>query len=145
MQLTRHTDYALRVLMLLAARRGEGQATIAGLALALGVSEHHLRKVVNRLAAAGFLESRRGRHGGLSLTREPAEICVGTVVRYMERRLEPVDCARPPCRLSPGCRLRAALDEAMDAFLVTLDAYSLADLASRLEPDSGLAQAAVAG
>jgi len=132
MQLTRHTDYSLRVLMYLALRDG-GLVTIAEIANCYGISRNHLMKVANKLAALGYVETIRGRQGGLRLARAAETISVGQVVREMERNLEVVDCVGTACPLLPDCRLRSALHEATDAFLRTLDRYSLANLAQSKE------------
>jgi len=127
MQLTRYSDYALRVLMLLATSSVE-RVRIEDISRVLDVSENHLRKVANRLTTAGFVSGRRGRQGGLVLARPPEEINLGSLIRLLENTLTPVDCSTPPCRLFAGCRLRSVLGEAMQAFLQVLDGYTLADL-----------------
>jgi len=133
MQLTRYTDYSLRVLIYLAVRPGE-LATIDAISRAYGISRGHLVKVVHQLGRAGFLETMRGRGGGFRLARPPEEIGVGDVIRYTEGKLELVECfdARASdCRIEQACGLRGALEEALDAFLKTLDRHTLADLVSR--------------
>lgn len=127
MQLTRYSDYALRVLMVLAVRPDE-RVRIEDLSRALQVSENHLRKVVNRLSSLGVVSGRRGRQGGLLLAKAPAQINIGALIRDMEHSLVPIDCRNPPCRLYRGCQLRGILHEAMQAFLDTLDRYTLKHL-----------------
>jgi Rrf2 family nitric oxide-sensitive transcriptional repressor len=83
MQLTRYSDFSLRVLMYLAVR-SERLATIDEIAEAYGISRAHLMKVVHQLGRAGFLETTRGRGGGVQLARAPEEIGVGEVVRFTE-------------------------------------------------------------
>jgi Rrf2 family nitric oxide-sensitive transcriptional repressor len=87
-------------------------------------------KVVHQLGLAGYVETVRGRNGGLRLARPPAEINVGEVVRRMEPDLDIVPCfnASGACVIQPACILKGALDEALDAFLAVLDRYTLADL-----------------
>jgi Rrf2 family nitric oxide-sensitive transcriptional repressor len=133
MRLTRYSDYSLRVLMYLAIRPGHG-ATIEEISTAYGISKAHLMKVVHELGRAGFLTTTRGRGGGLRLARSLDEIRVGDVVRQMEDRIDLVECFDPAtseCRIERACGLRGALEEALDAFLTTLDGYSLADLVAR--------------
>ena len=133
MQLTRYSDYSLRVLIYLAVRETE-LATIEDIAAAYGISKGHLMKVVHQLGRAGYVETVRGRGGGLRLARPPEEIGVGAVVRRMEDRMALVECFDPKanrCRIEPVCGLRVALHEALDAFLQTLDGYTLADLVAR--------------
>ncbi len=128
MRLTRYTDYAMRVLLYLAARPQQ-QCSISEITRAYGVSQSHLMKVVNDLVNAGYLISARGRFGGIRLARDPREISVGAVVRHTEDGFELVDCV--DCVIAPACGLTGALDEALAAFLAVLDGYSLHDLMAR--------------
>lgn len=133
MQLTRYSDYSLRVLIYLAVRPDQ-LSTIEEIAQAYGVSKAHLMKVVHQLGLAGFIETIRGRGGGFKLARPPEGIGVGDVVRFTERKLNLVECFDPgtsDCRIEPVCGLRGVLEEALDAFLGTLDRYTLADLVAR--------------
>ena len=128
MRLTRYTDYALRVLLHLAVEP-DRLASIAAIADRHRISRHHLMKVVNDLGRQGFVAPVRGRGGGIRLARPAAAISVGAVVRAMEPELELADCAN--CIIAPACGLSDALAEAMAAFLASLDAVTLADLAAR--------------
>lgn len=130
MQLSKYTDYALRVMIYLAGRPTL-VSTIDDIAACYGISKEHLRKVVHHLARDGWIDSRRGRGGGLRLRQLPAEICVGAVVRATEENLAIVECFEPGrdrCRISGVCRLAGMLDEALQAFLQVLDAYTLDDI-----------------
>jgi Rrf2 family nitric oxide-sensitive transcriptional repressor len=130
MQLTKHTDYALRVLMFLAHRTE--LATISEVAAAQGIPESHLMKIVSRLSRHGFLETLRGKGGGMKLAHAPERISVGEVVRVTEETLDVLDCLardyRGSCCLAPSCRLKAVLRDAQHAFLRHLDDYTLEDL-----------------
>ena len=133
MQLTRYSDLSLRVLIYLAVRP-HALATVEEIAGAYGISRAHLMKVVHQLGRGGFLETVRGRGGGFRLAREPAEIAVGEVVRYCEGSMKLVECFDPTtsqCRIEPACGLRGVLEEALDAFLASLDRYTLEDLVAR--------------
>ena len=129
MRLINHSDYALRVLMRLALQP-ERLATIADIAKDYGISENHLRKVVHRLGVAGFIQTVRGKNGGLKLGRPPGEINVGQVVRRMEPDIELLPCfkAADARVLTPACELRDVLRDARDAFLAVLDDCTLVDL-----------------
>lgn len=129
MRLTAYTDFSLRVLIRLALRPAE-LATIAEIAAVYGISEHHLTKVVHKLGVAGYVETVRGRGGGLKLAKPPAQIGVGDVVRRMEPDLRIVACLRDDeaCRIESACVLSSALGRALAAFLAELDRYTLADL-----------------
>jgi len=132
MRLTRHSDYSLRVLIFLAAKRDE-LATIPEIATAYGISRAHLMKVVQTLAELGYLETVRGRGGGLALGMKPEKIRVGTVIRQTEESLDLVDCfssgtGARVCRIAPACKLKGILAEALQAFFRKLDEYTLADI-----------------
>lgn len=132
-RLTLYTDYSLRVLMYLAVQP-ERLVTIDEISRAYDISRAHLMKVVHALGRAGFVETSRGRGGGLRLARPLDSIAVGDVVRRTEDRMDLVECFDPAtsrCRIEPVCALRKALEEASDAFLATLDGYTLADLVAR--------------
>jgi Rrf2 family nitric oxide-sensitive transcriptional repressor len=133
MQLTRFTDYALRALIYLGAHR-ERLSTISEVAAAYDISEAHLMKVVNRLATAGYIETLRGKGGGLRLSREPHLINLGDVVRDTEDNMNIVECfdpTRQSCPLVPACTLKSVLIEARRNFMATLDRYTLRDVLSR--------------
>lgn len=128
MQLSLHTDYGLRVLMLLGAS-GQ-QMTIDDIALRYAISRNHLAKVVQALQADGLVETLRGRGGGLRLAREPAEIVIGQVVRRLERFDSFVSCmgTGADCSIIGACRLKPVLAGALEAFLAHLDQFTLADM-----------------
>jgi len=139
MRLTTFTDYSLRVLMHLGVHAGR-VATIHEIAVAHGVSENHLMKVVQELARRGYVETTRGKGGGLRLARAPEAINLGDVVRKTEDDNAFVECFDGmvnACRIAPACRLTGVLRSALDAFFATLDGYTLADL---LVPKARLAQ-----
>lgn len=127
MELTNLTDYGIRVLMY-AGAHAERRVTLREIASAYGISLEHLRKVVHRLAQVGYLETTRGRAGGMILARAPAEIRIGEVVLALEHSLNIVDCERQPCPLCGACGLKTALDDARGAFVERLNHYTLADL-----------------
>ena len=125
MKLTRYTDYALRVLMHLAARP-ERLSSISEIARTYRISQNHLMKVVHDLRKAGYVDAVRGRTGGIRLARPAEEINVGEVVRHTEEGFDLVDCGS--CIIAPACTLTGVLGQALGAFMQTLDRYSLADL-----------------
>ena len=128
MRLTRYTDYAMRVLIHLAAHP-ERLCSIAEISRAYGISQNHLMKVVNDLARKGFIASVRGRSGGIRLGRPAEEINVGAVVRHTEEGFDLADCTS--CVIAPACGLNGMLNRALSAFMGVLDRYTLADLSTR--------------
>ncbi len=130
MELSRFTDYALRVLMFTASRDPE-KVTLRELSDAYRISHHHLVKIVHKLGALGYLRNQRGRSGGIHIGRPPEEIRVGDVIRHTETHFNLVECFNSEtdmCRISPACQLKGVFHEARDAFLGVLDAYTVADL-----------------
>ena len=132
MRLTSFTDYTLRVLIYLGAHQREGRlATIGDIAAAYGISENHLMKIVSHLARQGYVETTRGKGGGMRLARAPGEINIGDVVRGAEEDLMLVECFRrgnPECPIAPACALQGILGRALSAFFEVLDGKTLADL-----------------
>lgn len=135
MKLTRYTDYALRVLMHLAVRP-DRLASISEMARTFRISQNHLMKVVHDLRTAGYLDSVRGRSGGVRLARPAEDIRVGDIVRHTEGGFELVDCAS--CIIARACSLTGVLHQALAAFIEVLDNYTLADLVR--ERSDGLRQ-----
>jgi Rrf2 family nitric oxide-sensitive transcriptional repressor len=135
LRLKSYTDYAMRVLMHLAARP-DRLASIGEIARTYRISHNHLMKVVHDLRKQGFLDSVRGRSGGIRLARPASEISVGEVVRHTEGGFDLVDCGS--CVIAPACSLTAALHNARRAFMDVLDGYSLASLVE--ERQAGLRQ-----
>jgi len=141
MRLTAFTDYTLRVLMYLGAHQGGSRlATIGDIASAYDISQNHLMKIVSHLAKQGYVETTRGKGGGMRLARPPARINIGEVVRGAEDDLALVECFQEKgrrCPIVPVCALRDILGRAMGAFFEVLDGQTLADL---LEPRAKLAR-----
>lgn len=139
MRLTTFSDYTLRTLMYLALDPGK-LAAIPAIAVAYGISENHLMKVVQQLTREGLVESTRGKGGGIRLARPAEKIRLGEVVRASEGNAPIVEClGEDPvaCCIVPVCRLRVILAGAFDALYDALDEYTLADLVARRK---GLAQ-----
>ena len=130
MKLSAFTDYSLRALIYLAANPGR-RATIAEISTAFDIKENHLSKVVHHLARCGWLETVRGKGGGLRLAKRAADIGLGDVVRDTEGEDLPAECFAPgasSCAIAKCCRLKGVLAEAVAAFHRVLDRYSLADI-----------------
>jgi Rrf2 family transcriptional regulator, nitric oxide-sensitive transcriptional repressor len=128
--LTLHTDYALRVLMYVG-MKGSTLSTIPEIVGRFDISKGHVMKVVHRLGQLGYLETIRGKAGGIRLARKANQIKVGAVIRDMEQELGVLGCLQGGskyCRIETCCVLRSALRDATNAFLATLDRYTIADL-----------------
>jgi len=127
MQLTQHTDFGIRLLIVLA-REGKAVA-LPQFAANQSLSYHHVAKVAQELVRAGFIISHRGRSGGVELARAPEDIRIGEVVRALEPGLRLADCAS--CALRGDCATSGLLAEALEAFLAVLDRKTLAQAAQR--------------
>ncbi len=131
MRLTSFTDYGLRMLMRMAGAPGRAFST-AELATEFGLSRNHLAKIMQRLARAGLIETRRGGGGGAALARPASEILIGSVIRLLEEGQPLVECLAAHgnnCTLDGRCRLKSRLRAAEALFLAELDRSTLADIA----------------
>lgn len=136
MRLTLYSDYSLRLLMYLAIKPTE-LISIAEISKAYGISKNHLMKITHQLALAGYIETVRGRNGGLRLAKLATDINIGAIVRLTEADSVLVECfhmATNTCVITSGCKLNHVLRQALDDFYQRLDRYSLAELV--VEPNS---------
>ncbi|HET9948723.1 MAG TPA: Rrf2 family transcriptional regulator [Longimicrobiales bacterium] len=135
MRLTRFSDISLRALMYLGAHP-ERAVPAAEMSERLRVSRDHLMKSLQALAALGVVSGSRGRGGGFRLGGRAAGVRIGELVRRLEPGFELAECFGPAsrCPLTGGCRLAGALREAQQAFLDTLDRYTLDDLVAAERP-----------
>jgi Rrf2 family nitric oxide-sensitive transcriptional repressor len=129
MRLTLHTDFALRVLIQVSLNEGK-LTTISEIAQSFDISKQHLMKIVNDLSQKGYLDTVRGRNGGIRLMRDPRDINIGQMVRDTEDQLDVIGCLERKgyCQIERVCVLRGILRDATDAFLAVLDSHTLADL-----------------
>lgn len=155
MRLTNYSDYALRALIYLAVKPNADElVTINDIALSYDISKSHLTKIIHQLAKVGYIESVRGKNGGIRLAREPKDINIGTVVQLTEPDFAIVDCfleqikgdnrskaaidqqvvdiattdSRLACAISPACQLKNVFFEATQAFIAVLCKYTLDDV-----------------
>lgn len=130
MQLTLHSEYALRVLLYVSARE-DRLASTGEISAAYRISKHHLVRVVQTLAEHQYLAVTPGRGGGIALAKDPGLIRLGDVVRDAEPNMRLAECfdrRSNHCVLTPVCSLRPVLNEALAAFVATLNRYTLKDL-----------------
>lgn len=133
MQLTSFTDYGLRALIFMAALPQGKMTNITEVSETYGVSRNHMVKIVNQLSRAGYVSAVRGKNGGIRLGKPASEIVIGQVVRDMEP-LQLVNCHSDFCHITPACRLKQALHDAVQSFLAVLDSQTLADLVEDNHP-----------
>ena len=135
MRLTQHTDYAFRMLIH-AAVHAPALTTVGAVAEDFDLSAAHLNKVAQTLAAHGYLQTVRGRSGGLRLAREPQSIRLGQVAKVTEPDFFMAPCMAPDgnCPIYEPCVLKGVLSQAAQAFIAELDKWTLADLIKRQKP-----------
>jgi Rrf2 family nitric oxide-sensitive transcriptional repressor len=135
MRLTTFSDYTMRVLIYLGLKR-DGLITISDIAKAYDISENHLTKVVHQLAQGGYIETVRGKGGGMRLAREPEEINLGELIRITEGDTGLLACleGQGSCCIQSACSLIGILREAQTALFAVLEKYTLADLLQREQP-----------
>lgn len=129
MQITRYTDYSIRILIYLAVNNGK-LSTIREIADSYQVSKNHLMKIVQDLNIRGYLQTLRGKNGGLHLNTEPKNINIGKLIREIESETTFVECAGSDnqCIITPSCQLKEVFAEALESFYTTLEKYTLQDL-----------------
>ena len=128
MKLTKHTDYAFRVLLYIAVKKDKELSTIKEVTQAFDMSRDHVMKIVQKLSKAGFIYAIRGKQGGIRLGQPADEIIIADIVTLMEVTLIPVNCEQPMCNIKQGCKLADILFEAQEKYLSHLRQYTLADL-----------------
>ncbi len=134
MQLTRYTDYSLRVLIYLALLEPGTLATNKIIARHFNIPLNHLIKVVHNLSKLGLIHSVRGKGGGITLAKTPEQIQLGTVIQKLEPAHPLIDCTSPLCPLlEQKCGLKTALDTAQDCFIATLNRYTLKDILDNMK------------
>lgn len=134
MQLTLYTDYSFRVLLYLGVNR-DRLCTIAEVSERCAATQNHLVKVVHNLGREGYIQTMRGRTGGIRLKKEPEEITLTEIIRITEVNMETAECLREnnTCHITDVCKLKGIFKEAQDEFISTLDRYTLATLLANKE------------
>lgn len=130
MQLSKFTDYTFRALIYLAMHQEE-LCTVEQLASTLNVSEHHLKKVIHKLAKTDYVTSIKGRMGGLKLGVAPKEINLGQVLRITEDNLNIVECLNKECVcefMDTECKLKNVVQRSLDKFIEEFSHYTLEDI-----------------
>lgn len=140
MQLSRFTDYTLRVLFYVATNT-DRLVTLAEIAEFYDISIEHLRKVVHALSKSGYLATYRGKNGGIKLAKETNDINLADIVAQAEGREPLINCGQQMCRLTGFCTLQGVLGQAQQAFMQVLQNYTLEDLLQNPKMREDLIQA----
>lgn len=128
MQLTKHTDFAFRILIYLAVLDKDSLTTISQLTQSFDISKSHTMKIVNKLVHHGWVNAIRGKNGGIKLGIAADQIKLDEVVRLMEQTLEPVNCHTPVCALNDVCQLKGVLWQAQHQYMAHLGQFTLKDI-----------------
>ncbi len=130
MQLTRQTDYAIRVMIFLGIQQDDRLVTISDIADHFDISRNHLMKIVHKLGQLDYIQTLRGKYGGLRLDHPPSSIKLGSLVRDFETTLDIIDCKKLTCPITGSCDLKPIMQKAQEAFMSVIDNYTLQDLIS---------------
>ncbi|MFT5720841.1 MAG: Rrf2 family nitric oxide-sensitive transcriptional repressor [Motiliproteus sp.] len=133
MQLTKYTDYALRTLIFVALQKPAQRVTISNVSEHFDVPRNHLVKIVNHLGKLGYIETVRGKGGGIRLARPATNINLRDVIEATEETLIPIDCQKEGCRIRSACRLSGIMAEAQEAFMGVFGRYHISDLVDNPE------------
>lgn len=130
MRLTNYSDYSLRVLIYLSTEPNEKLVNIKDIAEAYDISKNHLMKIIYNLGKMGYIETIRGRNGGIRLAKLPSDINIGELIRKTEEDFHIVECFEHNnnCVITPVCSLKHIFNKALDQFLQVLDQYTLEDI-----------------
>jgi len=130
MRLTNYSDYSLRVLIFLSSGSQEKLVNIKDIAEAYDISKNHLMKIIYNLGKLGYIETIRGRNGGIRLAKQPSDINIGEIIRQTEEDFNIVECFEHgnTCVITPVCSLKHIFNKALEQFLHVLDQYSLEDI-----------------
>lgn len=135
MQLTRFTDYGLRTLMYLAARPEE-KSSVKEISEHYGISRNHLVKVVHRLSQLGYIETMKGKGGGIKIAQGTEKLRLGDLITQLEPNMNMVECfdaKTNTCRITGSCQLKHYMFEATNSFVDTMNKYTLADTVQNKE------------
>lgn len=130
MYLSKFTDYSFRILIYLGNHPNE-LFTVDELSYILGLSTHHIKKIIHKLAKNNYIYSSKGRNGGIKLVMNPKDINLGALLEITEDNLNIVECFSSDsisCNLDGECKLKSVLNEALNSFKLKLSEYTLADI-----------------
>lgn len=134
MKISTKGRYGVSAMYDLALHQGQGPIALKSVAVRQGISEHYLEQLMATLRKAGYVQSIRGAQGGYILTKDPAEISVGDIIRIMEGPIAPVDCLLTGiennqfCARAGKCVTRDVWAKVRDSINDVLDSITLADL-----------------
>ena len=130
MYLSKFTDYSFRILMYLG-NNPDKLSTVDELASILGLSTHHVKKIVYKLSKNNYISSLKGRNGGIKLGMDPKDINLGKLLEITEDNLDILECfsiENNTCSLNNCCKLKPIINDALESFKLKFSEYTLADI-----------------
>lgn len=130
MYLSKFTDYSFRILMYLG-NNPDKLSTVDELSSILGLSTHHVKKIVYKLSKNNYILSLKGRNGGIKLGMDPKDINLGKLLEITEDNLDILECfsiENNTCSLNNCCKLKPIINDALESFKLKLSEYTLADI-----------------
>ena len=141
MQISYKTDYSLKIILYLSGLYPEGTAHIKQIADAQDIPKKFLEQILLLLKKGGFVASKQGPRGGYFLTKAPAEIAVGDVIRFVEGPIHPISCIAPgaeeSCSFASTCVFRDIWLDVETAIANVIDTISFSDLLEREKKKRG--------
>lgn len=132
MKISTKGRYGLRALIDLAEYSEIEPVSISSIAARQGISERYLEQLMTMLKKAGLVKSIRGAAGGYVLAKEMHTISVGDVLRALEGKLEPVECAanleENRCEVAGGCVTKYVWQKINESINRTVDEINLKQL-----------------
>ena len=130
MYLSKFTDYSFRILMYLG-NNPDKLSTVDELSSILGLSTHHVKKIVYKLSKNNYISSLKGRNGGIKLGMDPKDINLGKLLEITEDNLDIIECfsiENNTCSLNNCCKLKPIINDALESFKLELSKYTLDDI-----------------
>ncbi|MCI5630718.1 MAG: Rrf2 family transcriptional regulator [Clostridiales bacterium] len=130
MYLSKFTDYSFRILMYLG-NNPDKLSTVDELSSILGLSTHHVKKIVYKLSTNNYILSLKGRNGGIKLGMDPKDINLGKLLEITEDNLDILECfsiENNTCSLNNCCKLKPIINDALESFKLELSKYTLDDI-----------------
>jgi Rrf2 family protein len=137
MKITFKGDYALKSVLELSFRYGDGRVTpLSEISERQDIPAKFLEQIMLVLKGAGFVRSRRGAGGGFTLAKPPSSITVGEIVRLIEGPIEPISCGTrdydSSCEEAECCAFREVWLKVTDCISDIIDRVTFADIMSRV-------------
>ena len=141
MQISYKTDYSLKIILYLSGCYPDGTAHIKQIADAQDIPKKFLEQILLLLKKGGFVASKQGPRGGYFLTKDPADIAVGDVIRFVKGPIHPISCIAPgaeeSCSFASTCVFRDIWLDVETAIANVIDTISFSDLLEREKKKRG--------